>query len=97
MSSSGDVLCCFAPVLRAAPVAGLSPDGQTVPERVGSGDPGRTVCCRGHRQGAGLQARPTGNQAPVLRRFTHNYWKTGRKKNHFIRKCVGQLLFISYS
>lgn len=60
MSSSGDVLCFRYPLLRGSPVAGGFLRGQTVPERVGSGDPGRAGGGRGDRQGAGLPAGPTG-------------------------------------
>lgn len=60
MSSGGDVLRPRRPLLRASPVLGLLIRGQTVPERVGGGDPGRTVRRGGDRQGAGLPSAPTG-------------------------------------
>lgn len=66
MSSGGDVLRSRRPVLRAPPVAGVPPLGQAVPERVGGGDPGRTVRRGGDRPRAGLQAGPTGTrQSPA--------------------------------
>lgn len=64
MSSGGDVLCFCRSLLRASPTVFLR--GQTVPERVGSGDPGRAVRCGGDRQRAGLRTGPTGrHQRPA--------------------------------
>lgn len=60
MSSSGDVLCFCHPLLRGSPVAGVRVQGQTVPERVGSGDTRRTGGCGGGGKRTGLRPAPTG-------------------------------------
>lgn len=64
MWSSGDVLCVHRPLLLAVRLSGVVLRGQAVPKRVGCGDPRRTVRRRGHRQGAGLPAGPTGRPTP---------------------------------
>lgn len=64
MPSSGAAVCVGRPLLRAPRRSGLPVRGQTVPERVGRGDPRRDVRRRGHRQGAGLRSGPTG-EAPT--------------------------------
>ena len=76
MSSSGDVLCPRRPLLRGPPLAGVLLQGQAVPERVGSGDPGRAGCCGGDRPGAGLPAGPTGRhhfRPELVYSFIHSF------------------------
>lgn len=76
MSSRRDVLCPRRPLLRGPPLAGVLLQGQAVPERVGSGDPGRAGRCGGDRPGAGLPAGPTGRhhfRPELVYSFIHSF------------------------
>lgn len=84
MSSSGDVLCPRRPLLRGPPLAGVLLQGQAVPERVGSGDPGRAGRCGGDRPRAGLPAGPTGKPLHLFIYLFSIIWRDVRANSaHF--------------